>query len=85
MSETTKELSTTSQNVEEAKVMFSDLKTTLMDNIKKVQDNANYIPQAKSINRDANAIIKLAKLQLDILKLENRANGVPTKSNTVEH
>jgi len=41
----------------------------LEENIKKVRQDAKYIPQAKAINDQVKSAISLAKLQLDIVKL----------------
>ena len=44
------------------------LKEILMDNIKKIQANKEYIPQASEINNQVKSIIDLAKAEIDILK-----------------
>lgn len=41
---------------------------TLNDNIEKVQNNKNYIPQAQAINNNINTIVNIAKMRLDIAK-----------------
>lgn len=42
-----------------------ELKGILMENIKKVQENKEYIPQATSVQKSVQTIINLAKIELD--------------------
>lgn len=72
----------TNELQQEAKVLFSDLKTILMDNIQKVQVDEEYINQARSINQSVGNVIKLAKMQLDLLKFEGRQQKVIGKNGT---
>ena len=46
-----------------------DLKTILMDNIKKVQESKEYIPQAQEINNNVKSIIEVAKAEIEVLKI----------------
>jgi hypothetical protein len=48
--------------------LVDDLTAILKDNIRKVQSDAKYIPQAQAINNNVNSIINLTKLKLDIYK-----------------
>lgn len=45
-----------------------ELKEILMDNIKKVQGNKDYIPQAVEINNNVKSIIDLAKAEVEMYK-----------------
>lgn len=46
---------------------------TLTDNIEKVKENPDYIPQAQTINNSINSIVGVTKMRLDLLKyLQNR-------------
>jgi hypothetical protein len=54
--------------VEKEKTQADDLITILQDNIKKVQDNAGYIPQAQAVNDNVKSIIDIQKMKLDYLK-----------------
>lgn len=47
---------------------IKQLQEILLENIEKVRTDANYIPQAKSINNNVNSIINLAKIQVMMLK-----------------
>jgi hypothetical protein len=49
--------------------ILSTLHETLLDNIKKVQQNEKYIKQANVINSSVNSLIGLAKLQIQVGKL----------------
>jgi hypothetical protein len=49
--------------------ILSTLHTTLLDNIKKVQQNEKYIKQANVINSSVNSLIGLAKLQIQVGKM----------------
>jgi hypothetical protein len=44
------------------------LKHTLIDSIKKVQEDANYIPQAEAVNKAVGTLIDLAKAQMEFFK-----------------
>lgn len=48
------------------------IKEILMNNIKRVQNNPEYIPQAKQINSDVNSIIELAKAEIELLKTQQK-------------
>lgn len=74
----------TNELQQEAKVLFSDLKTILMDNIQKVQVDEDYINQARSINQSVGNVIKLAKMQLDLLKFEGRQQKIIGGKNDLE-
>lgn len=54
--------------MESEKSVMNDLTDILLDNIKKVQDSKEYIPQAQAINNNVNSIINLSKLKLDVVK-----------------
>lgn len=45
-----------------------ELKNILMDNIRKVQENKDYIPQAQEVNSNVKSIIDLAKAEIDLMK-----------------
>lgn len=46
-----------------------DLAAVLMENIKKVQADAKFIDQAKSINQSARTLIDLKRTQIEMVKL----------------
>lgn len=48
---------------------MNSLSDILMENIKKVQDDPQYIDRAKSINESAKNLIELKKTQLEVVKL----------------
>jgi prophage DNA circulation protein len=48
---------------------LKDLGNILMDNIRKVQENAAYINQAKSVNESARTLIDLKRTQIEMVKL----------------
>jgi len=48
---------------------MTKLSDALMENIKKVQENKEFIDQARSINESAKAIIELKKAQIQMIKL----------------
>ncbi len=52
--------------------VLRDVKDVLMDNIKKVQENKDYIPQAEQINKDANSIIKIAQTEIELHRALNQ-------------
>ena len=45
-----------------------ELKNILMDNIRKVQSDKEYIPQAEAVNANVKSIIDLAKAEIDLVK-----------------
>lgn len=47
---------------------IKQLQQILLENINKVRADANYIPQAKSINNNVNSIINLAKIQVMMMR-----------------
>lgn len=52
--------------------IVDSLRGILLDNIKKVQENKEYIPQATAINNNVNSIINLSKLQMDALRMQEK-------------
>lgn len=54
-------------NVASKEVMI-ELKDVLLDNIKKVQENKDYIPQAQEINNQVKSMIDLAKTEIEFIK-----------------
>jgi len=48
---------------------LADLSKVLLDNIKKVQENKDYIPQACEIRDQVKTFIDLAKVQIDCVKV----------------
>lgn len=57
---------------DEMKVTLNDVKNILMDNIKKVQENSDYIPQANTVNQSVNSLINLAKLSLQMMSQRDK-------------
>lgn len=51
--------------------MAKTVKDTIMDSIKKIQNDPKYIAQAEAINRSVNTLINIAKLELQAKKMEN--------------
>ena len=49
--------------------VMQGLAGTLLDNIKRVQENAEFIPQAKQINSDVKTLVEMAKAEIEFLKL----------------
>lgn len=45
---------------------LNDLRNILLDNIKKVQENRDYVPQAKEISNSIGQIINLAKVEIEM-------------------
>ena len=45
---------------------ISTLKDVLMDNIKKVQQSPDYIPQATTIANTVNSLVNLAKIEMQL-------------------
>lgn len=52
--------------VSESQATITSLKDILMDNIKKVQGDKDYINQAKTINNSVNTLITMVSLQVKI-------------------
>jgi len=50
--------------------MAKTVKDTVMDSIKRVQNDAHYIKQAEAINRSVNTLVNIAKLELQAKKME---------------
>lgn len=50
-----------------------DLVEILRDNIRKVQEDKNYIPQAHEIQNNARTIIELAKVEVEYYKAFNKS------------
>lgn len=50
------------------KTVITSLKDILMDNIQKIKDNKEYIPQAQAINDQAKSVIDLVKSEIDLIK-----------------
>lgn len=48
--------------------IMQGLKDTLLDNISKVKENPDYVPQAKVVSNTVQALINLAKLELEYRK-----------------
>lgn len=48
---------------------FEQLQNTLLDTIKRVQENKEYIPQASAINETMKSIIDLEKVKVQTLQL----------------
>lgn len=48
---------------------LDDLSTTLMDNIKKVQEDPKHIDQARATNEIAKAVIDIKKVQIEAIRL----------------
>lgn len=57
---------------DEMKVTLNDVKNILMDNIKKVQEDPKYIPQANTINQSVNSLINLAKLSIQMMNQRDK-------------
>lgn len=49
-----------------------ELKETLMDMVRKVKDDKNYLENAKQVCNIANAMVKIQKAELEHIKLKNR-------------
>lgn len=50
--------------------MAKTVKDTIMDSIKKIQNDPKYIAQAEAINRSVNTLVNIAKLELQAKKME---------------
>lgn len=60
---------TVMQMVSQSGAMYAQLQDTLLDTIKKVQENKEYIPQASAINETMKSIIDLEKVKVQTLQL----------------
>lgn len=60
---------TVMQMVSQSGAMYAQLQDTLLDTIRKVQDNKEYIPQASAINETMKSIIDLEKVKVQTLQL----------------
>jgi hypothetical protein len=56
------------QIVTESQKTITSLKDILLDNIKKVQENKEYINQAKTINNSVNTLLNMVSLELKVSK-----------------
>ncbi|HUR65503.1 MAG TPA: hypothetical protein VMZ03_04065 [Chitinophagaceae bacterium] len=54
--------------IESEKSKADALIAVLEDNIKKVQENKDYIPQASAINKNVSSIINIQKMKIDMVK-----------------
>lgn len=52
--------------VNETQQTITSLKDILLDNIKKVQENKDYIAQANTINNSVNSLLNMVSLQMKI-------------------
>lgn len=52
-----------------------ELKDVLMDNIKKVQADKNYIPQAEAVKSNVDTLIALGKTEIEYINAINRLNN----------
>lgn len=59
---------TSLQVIQNTRSGLSELRTVLMDNIKTLQGNKDFIPQAKAINNNINTMINMVKLEFQIIK-----------------
>lgn len=55
--------------IEQNKASNKELREILMDNIRKVQADKEFIPQAAAINEQLKSIIDMRKTEVDVLKL----------------
>lgn len=60
---------TVMQMVSQSGAMYEQLQNTLLDTIKKLQENKEYIPQASAINETMKSIIDLEKVKVQTLQL----------------
>jgi hypothetical protein len=51
---------------------FTDLREVLMDNIKKVQESKEYLPQAVAVRDNVQSIIDLTKNEIEYVKTLNK-------------
>jgi len=56
----------------EADEVMAMLKGELLENIKRVKGNAEYVPQAQMVAKSIQTLINLQKMELEILKLQNK-------------
>lgn len=54
--------------IEQEKALSNRLIDILNDNIEKVQESKEYIPQAQAVNNNINTIVNIAKMRLDLVK-----------------
>lgn len=54
---------------------MTNLESVLMDNINKVKSDPKFLGQAKQINSDVNAILKIQKTKLEIVKEMRKNKG----------
>lgn len=59
---------TSLQVIQNTRSGLSELRSVLMDNIKTLQGNKEFIPQAKAINNNINTMINMVKLEFQITK-----------------
>lgn len=52
--------------------MISTLQQTLMDNIERVKSDPAYVKQANTINSSVNALVGMAKLQIQMSKMAGK-------------
>ena len=60
--------STSLQVIQETRTGLTELRGILLENIKQLQDNKEFIPQAKAINNNINTMINMVKLEFQITK-----------------
>lgn len=56
--------------VQQTNSLLGTLQATLLDNIKQVKTNPGYIKQANVINSSVNSLIGLAKIQIQVNKMQ---------------
>jgi len=54
---------------------IENLEKMVMDNIEKVKDDPDYLPQAKAVTNNVNTMIKMTKLKIEMLKEIRKHNG----------
>ncbi|WP_020531433.1 hypothetical protein [Flexithrix dorotheae] len=54
--------------IQQPNSIMGDLKTILLEDIKKVREDSNYIPQAKAVTNNVNTIINALKVELEYAK-----------------
>lgn len=52
--------------------IMSKLKGVLIENIDKVRENKEYVPQAQMVSKTVQTLINLTKMELEVLKLRNK-------------
>lgn len=52
--------------------MFGDLKNILMENIKNIKSDKDFIAQASAINESAKNLVEIGKLQIQAMRLMKR-------------